>query len=58
MSNIFPYPLPETLGIGDVDPMDYRYENGKVILEPGWWMNIKVPEKKIMKGKNNKKKRR
>jgi hypothetical protein len=57
MSNIFPYPLPETLGIGDVDPMDYRYENGKAILEPGWWMNIKVPEKKIMK-KNNKKKRR
>lgn len=51
MSNIFPYPLPETLGIGDVDPLDYRYENGKVILDPGWWKNIKAPEKRDAKKK-------
>jgi hypothetical protein len=36
----FPYPLPETCGIGEWDPMDIRWINGKPVLEPGWWRNI------------------
>ena len=37
----FPYPINETLGIGDFDPMDVRYIDGKPVLEPGWWKDIK-----------------
>ncbi len=38
---VFPYPINETLGIGDFDPMDVRYIDGKPVLEPGWWKDIK-----------------
>ena len=35
--DIFPYPLNETLGIGEWDPLDIKYVNGKPVLQPGWW---------------------
>ncbi|MEW6457620.1 MAG: hypothetical protein AB1441_00900 [Bacillota bacterium] len=36
---LFPYPLPETLALGGVDPLDFRYcpERRQMILDPGWW---------------------
>lgn len=37
---LFPYPLPETRGIGDVDPRDFRRINGEMVLDPGWWKKI------------------
>lgn len=39
---LFPYPLPETLALGGVDPLDYRYcpERQGMILDVGWWRNI------------------
>ena len=40
----FPYPLNETLGIGEWDPLDIKYVNGKPVLQPGWWR--KVPRSK------------
>jgi len=36
----FPYPINETLGLGEFDPLDIRYINGKPVLDPGWWKNI------------------
>lgn len=36
----FPYPINETLGIGDFDPLDVRYVDGRPVLEPGWWKEI------------------
>ncbi len=45
MRNPFPYPLTD-IGIGEVDPLDYKYKDGTVVLEPGWWRHVKVPEKK------------
>lgn len=34
----FPYPLPETCGIGEVDPLDFRrLPDGSWINDPGWW---------------------
>ncbi len=35
---LFPYPLPETCGIGTQDPLDFKTDPflGKV-YEPGWW---------------------
>jgi hypothetical protein len=41
---LFPYPLPETIGIGTVDPRDYRFDVGRQewVHEPGWWRNIKA----------------
>jgi|LSQX01.3.fsa_nt_gb hypothetical protein len=34
----FPYPLPETCGIGEVDPLDLRrLPDGSWINDPGWW---------------------
>ena len=39
-SNIFPYPLPETRGIGKQDPLDIKKENGEVVYRPGWWREI------------------
>lgn len=38
--DIFPYPLNETLGIGEWDPLDIKYVNGKPVLQPGWWRKI------------------
>jgi len=40
--NLFPYPLPETLGIGTEDPLDYRWdaEFEGWRHEPGWWQEI------------------
>ena len=49
MSKVFPYPLPETKGIGDVDPLDYRHKDGEVVIEPEWWRNVRLPEKKTKK---------
>lgn len=40
----FPYPINETLGIGEYDPLDIRYIDGKPVLDPGWWK--KIPGKK------------
>ncbi|MDI6710852.1 MAG: hypothetical protein QME76_09290 [Bacillota bacterium] len=37
---LFPYPINETLGIGDVDPLDYRYRDGGLTYEPGWWRKV------------------
>ncbi len=37
---MFPYPINETLGIGNADPLDYRRENGKRVSDPGWWKKI------------------
>lgn len=34
---LFSYPVSETLGIGDFDPIDIRWINGKPVLQPGWW---------------------
>jgi len=39
----FPYPINETMGIGEWDPLDIRYINGKPVLDPGWWK--KIPRK-------------
>jgi len=39
--NPFKYPINETLGIGDVDPIDFKRIDGKWVLVPGWWKNIK-----------------
>ena len=36
----FPYPINETLGIGEYDPLDVRWVNGKPVLDPGWWKKI------------------
>ena len=36
----FPYPINETLGIGEYDPLDVRWVNGKPVLDPGWWKRI------------------
>lgn len=36
----FPYPLPETLGLGSQDPLDIRYIDGKPVLDPGWWKKL------------------
>ncbi len=33
----FPYPINETMGIGEYDPLDIRYIDGKPTLDPGWW---------------------
>lgn len=34
----FPYPLPETCGIGEVDPLDLRrLPDGSWINDPGGW---------------------
>jgi len=41
---LFPYPLPETLGLGAVDPIDIRYENGQPVFDPGWWQ--KIPDRR------------
>ena len=38
--DIFPYPLNETLGIGEWDPLDIKYVNGKPVLQPGWWRKM------------------
>lgn len=37
---LFPYPLPETWGLGSVDPLDYRHEDGRLIYAPSWWQKI------------------
>lgn len=39
--NPFKYPINKTLGIGDVDPIDFKRIDGKWTLVPGWWKNIK-----------------
>lgn len=33
----FPYPINETMGIGDCDPLDFRYIDGNAVINPGWW---------------------
>jgi hypothetical protein len=40
---MFPYPLPETLGIGETDPLDYRFDVGRQewVHEPGWWLSVR-----------------
>lgn len=37
---LFPYPINETLGIGTLDPLDYRYRDGRLAYEPGWWRKV------------------
>ena len=49
--DIFPYPLNETLGIGEWDPLDIKYVNGKPVLQPGWWRKIPKDEGDDGRGK-------
>lgn len=53
MSKFFPYPLPKTLGIGAVDPMDFRYDAGagRWVLDPGWWRRVGRDRKEKPRGK-------
>ena len=37
---LFPYPLPETLNIGNQDPLDYKHKDGQWVHEPEWWREI------------------
>lgn len=37
---LFPYPLPASLGAGDVDPLDYVWVHGEWTYRPGWWRAI------------------
>lgn len=41
----FPYPINETLKIGEYDPLDIRYVNGKPVVDPGWWKQLREKEK-------------
>lgn len=45
---LFPYPLPQTLGLGDVDPRDFRFDvkKQKWVWSPGWWESI--PKKGVL----------
>ena len=36
----FPYPLPQTLKIGEQDPLDYRWTPAGWVYDPGWWRRI------------------
>jgi len=40
--SLFPYPLPGTLGLGSVDPLDYKWsaELQTWRHEPRWWKRI------------------
>ncbi len=40
MNSMFPYPINETLGIGDVDPADIRRVGDEWVYDPGWWREI------------------
>ena len=36
----FPYPLPQTLKIGEQDPLDYRWTPAGWVYDLGWWRRI------------------
>lgn len=39
---LFPYPINETLRIGDRDPLDYLFdtETENWVYAPGWWRQV------------------
>ncbi|MBO8128960.1 MAG: hypothetical protein H0Z39_07145 [Peptococcaceae bacterium] len=39
---LFPYPLPKTLDIGVLDPMDFQFDTGcqEWVYRPGWWRKL------------------
>lgn len=40
---------PDPLEICPINPLDFRWENGKCIYEPDWWKNLTPPQKKERK---------
>lgn len=38
-------PYPDPLNISSVNPLDFRWEDGKWIIDPGWWRNLSSQSK-------------